>query len=121
MHRMVQAEQFAIAHPPSSADRNGLLSVFEGWIGRETAAFALPPSQSVPVVYGPPDAGILDLPQLSEDIPVYRPLAAVAASPWHGQVAIWRSASLDGLSLFATTAVPAKFGSLAATLGAGPP
>ena len=29
-------------------------------------------------------------------------MAAVAASPWYGQAAIWRSASLDGFSLFCT-------------------
>ena len=171
----VQAEQFAIAHPPATADRNARRALFEAWIGRETATFALPPSRLaldptdvvsiendgrsldfaltqiadgearrveasrrdqtvyglpegpsrgvstvVPVVYGPPDAEILDLPQLSEDIPAYRPLAAVAASPWYGQAAIWRSASLDGFSLFSTASVPAQFGTLAATLAAGP-
>ncbi len=77
-------------------------------------------STVVPVVYGPPDAEILDLPQLSEDIPAYRPLAAVAASPWYGQAAIWRSASLDGFSLFSTASVPAQFGTLAAGLAVGP-
>ncbi len=171
----VQAEQFAIAHPPANADRNARRALFEAWIGRETATFALPPSSLaldptdvvviendgrnlefavtqiadtearrvdaarsdrsvyalaegpargvstvVPVVYGPPDAAILDLPQLSEDVAAYRPLAAVAASPWYGQAAIWRSPSLDGFSLFATAAVPAQFGTLAAALGAGP-
>lgn len=72
------------------------------------------------MVYGPPDAEILDLPQLSEDVAAYRPLAAVAASPWYGQAAIWRSASLDGFSLFSTASVPAQFGTLAASLAAGP-
>lgn len=171
----VQAEQFAIAHPPASADRNARRSLFEAWIGRETATFALPPSRlaldptdvvsiandgrtldfaltqiadgearrmeatkrdqalyglsegpsrgvstTVPVVFGPPEAEILDLPQLSEDVLPYRPMAAVMASPWYGQAAIWRSASLDGFSLFATAAVPAQFGILAAPLAAGP-
>ena len=41
----VQAEQFAIAHPPASADRNARRALFEAWIGRETATFALPPSR----------------------------------------------------------------------------
>ena len=72
------------------------------------------------MVYGSPDAEILDLPQLSEDVAAYRPLATVAASPWYGQAAIWRSASLDGFSLFTTAGVPAQFGSLAAALAAGP-
>ena len=171
----VQAEQFAIAHPPATADRNARRALFEAWIGRETATFALPPSRLaldptdvvaiendgrsldfaltqiadgearkveaarcdqtvyglpegpsrgvstvVPVVYGPPDAEILDLPQLSEDVAAYRPLAAVAASPWYGQAAIWRSASLDGFSLFTTAGVPAQFGTLAAALAARP-
>lgn len=171
----VQAEQFAIAHPPATADRNARRALFEAWIGRETATFALPPSrlaldptdvvsiendgrsldfaltqiadgearrveasrrdQTVyglpegpsrgvstvaPVVFGPPDADILDLPQLTEDVPAYRPLAAVAASPWYGQAAIWRSASLDGFSLFSTASVPAQFGTLAAVLPTGP-
>lgn len=171
----VQAEQFAIAHPPASADRNARRALFEAWIGRETATFALPPSRlaldptdvvsiendgrsldfalsqitdgearrveasrrdqtvyglpegpsrgvstAVPVVYGPPDAEILDLPQLSEDVAAYRPFAVVAASPWYGQAAIWRSASLDGFSLFSTASVPAQFGTLAAALASGP-
>jgi hypothetical protein len=171
----VQAEQFAIAHPPATADRNARRALFDAWIGRETATFALPPSRlaldptdvvsvendgrsldfaltqiadgearrveasrrdqtvyglpegpsrgvstAVPVVYGPPDAEILDLPQLSEDIPAYRPLVAVAASPWYGQAAVWRSASLDGFSLFSTASVPAQFGTLAAALAVGP-
>ena len=77
-------------------------------------------STAVPVVYGPPDAEILDLPQLSEDVAAYRPLAAVSASPWYGQAAIWRSASQDGFSLFSTVSVPAQFGTLAAALPSGP-
>ena len=171
----VQAEQFAIAHPPATADRNARRALFEAWIGRETATFVLPPSRlaldptdvvsiandgrslefaltqiadgearrmeatrrdqalyglaegpsrgvstTVPVVFGPPDAVFLDLPQLSEDVPAYRPFVAVAASPWYGQAAIWRSASLDGFSLFATAAVPVQFGTLAAPLASGP-
>jgi hypothetical protein len=47
-------------------------------------------------------------------------LAAVAASPWYGQAAIWRSASLDGFSFFSTAIVPAQFGTLAAALANGP-
>ncbi len=164
-----------VTHPPATADRNARRALFEAWIGRETATFALPPSRlaldptdvvaienggrsldfaltqiadgearrveasrrdqtvydlpegpsrgvstTVPVVYGPPDAEILDLPQLSEDVAAYRPLAAVAASPWYGQAAIWRSASLDGFSLFSTASVPAQFGTLAAALASGP-
>lgn len=171
----VAAEQFAIAHPPSAADRNARRALLEAWVGRETATFALPPSRlaldptdmvtlshdgrdldfvltkiadstvrridavrhdtaiyglaegpargtapAIPTVFGPPEAVILDLPQLSEDLPAWRPLAAVAASPWYGRAAIWRSASLDGFSLFATGQVPAQMGVLADALGAGP-
>ncbi|MBU9710138.1 glycoside hydrolase/phage tail family protein, partial [Paenibacillus sp. AK121] len=77
-------------------------------------------STDVPVVFGPPDVEILDLPQLSEDVPAHRPLAAVSASPWYGQAAIWRSASLDGFSLFATADLSAQFGVLAVALPSGP-
>ena len=77
-------------------------------------------STTVPVVFGPPDAEILDLPQLSEDVPAHRPLAAVVASPWYGTAAIWRSATLDGFGLFATAGLSAQFGVLAAPLASGP-
>ena len=75
---------------------------------------------AIPTVFGPPDAVILDLPQLSEDVPAWRPLAAVTASPWYGRAAIWRSASMDGFSLFARAQVPAQMGVLADALAAGP-
>ncbi len=48
----VQAEQFAIAHPPATADRNARRALFEAWIGRENATFALPPSR---LALGPTD------------------------------------------------------------------
>lgn len=171
----ILSEQFAIAHPAAEADRNARRALLETWIGRETAAFALPPSRlaldptdsvaiehdgrrlayvltriadgearkvearrtdaaawslargptrppvvTVPTVFGPPEAIFLDLPQLSEGMPAHRPLVAVAAAPWYGSAAVWRSASLDGFELFETVEAPARIGALAAPLGPGP-
>ncbi len=41
----IRAEQFPIAHPAELADRNARRALLEDWVGREEAAFALPPSR----------------------------------------------------------------------------
>lgn len=45
---------------------------------------------------------------------------AIAATPWYGTAAVWRSAGLDGFELFETVEVPARIGALAEPLGPGP-
>ena len=41
----IRAEQFPIAHPAELADRNARRALLQDWVGREEAAFALPPSR----------------------------------------------------------------------------
>jgi hypothetical protein len=147
----------------------------EAWIGRETAAFRLPPSRlaldpvdvirlahdgrevefrlvsvadaevrgieavrqdravhdlppgeprptslASPVVFGTPEVVILDLPQISEDQPAHRPLIAAHASPWPGEIAVFRSPSTDGFTLLTTFDGRARIGTLAFDLWPGP-
>jgi hypothetical protein len=48
---------------------------------------------------------MLDLPQMTEDQPAHRPLIAAHASPWPGEMAVFRSASTDGFELLTPSAV----------------
>jgi len=70
-------------------------------------------SAPAPTVYGPPEAVIMDLPWINQDIPAWRPYAAIYASPWYGRAAIYRSATQDGFSLIDTMGRPARMGRLA--------
>lgn len=72
------------------------------------------------VVYGSPAVALLDLPQLTDDAVPYRPWAAVAAAPWYGTAAIWRSPASDGFTLHATASLPAQMGITQSPLNAGP-
>jgi hypothetical protein len=45
------------------------------------------------MVFGAPDVTLIDLPQLAEDQPAYRPMAATHAVPWPGELAVFRSPS----------------------------
>ncbi len=62
----------------------------------------------------------MDLPQLSDDVPAYRPYAAMFADPWYGTGAVWWSATDSGFQLLDTIGAPACMGGLAADLSAGP-
>ncbi|WP_442976784.1 GTA baseplate fiber-binding domain-containing protein, partial [Rubrimonas sp.] len=77
-------------------------------------------SLSKAVVFGAPEAVILDLPQLTEDQPAHRPLIAAHAVPWPGEIAVFRSPSTDGFDLLTTFGSRARIGTLVTDLYAGP-
>jgi hypothetical protein len=161
--------------PPEEAERRCRRALMEAWVGRETAAFRLPPSRlaldpadvvtldhdgrSLPlrlistadaeargievvrqdraiydlppgqarasslsraVVFGAPDAVLMDLPQLTEDQPAHRPLIAAHAVPWPGEIAVFRSPSTDGFELLTIFGTRARMGTLVSDLFAGP-
>ncbi len=60
---------------------------------------------AAPPALGPVQAFVLDLPALSADDPVALAHLAVAADPWPGTVAVWRSG--DGQSFARAAALPA--------------
>lgn len=171
----IASESFPMAIPPEEAERRCRRALMEAWIGRESAAFRLPPSRlaldpaavirpahdgrevefrlvsvadaeargieavrqdraaydlpprdprpaslASPVVFGTPEAVMLDLPQISEDQPAHRPLIAAHASPWPGEIAVFRSASTDGFALLTTFGSRARIGTLAFDFFPGP-
>ena len=95
-------------------------------VRQDRAAYDLPPgdprpaSLASPVVFGTPEVVMLDLPQISEDQPAHRPLIAAHASPWPGEIAVFRSASTDGFNLLTTFGSRARIGTLAFDLFPGP-
>ncbi|MFN3576341.1 MAG: glycoside hydrolase TIM-barrel-like domain-containing protein, partial [Tabrizicola sp.] len=95
-------------------------------VRQDRAAYDLPPgnprpaSLSSPVVFGMPEVVMLDLPQISEDQPAHRPLIAAHATPWPGEIAVFRSASTDGFNLLTTFGSRARIGTLAFDFFPGP-
>ena len=95
-------------------------------IRQDRAAYDLPPgaprpaSLIPPVVFGAPLALIMDLPQLREDHTPHYPLVAAHATPWPGQMAVFRSPDQDGFELLTTFSGRARVGELAADLYSGP-
>jgi hypothetical protein len=95
-------------------------------IRQDRTALDLPPGDARPanlarpVVFGTPDVVFLDLPQLDAEVPAHRPWIATDARPWPGQLAVVRSAGLDGFALVATVDARARMGRLAAQLFPGP-
>ncbi|SDL03948.1 Putative phage tail protein [Meinhardsimonia xiamenensis] len=89
-------------------------------------AYDLPPGPArqsavaTPAVFGAPAMRILDLPQLREDIPAHRPWVVADASPWPGEMAVFRSLTLDGWTLNRTVTRRARLGRLGSDLYAGP-
>jgi len=171
----IASESFPMAVPPEEAERRCRRALMEAWVGRETAAFRLPPSRlaldpadvvmlahdgrSVPlrlvsiadadargieavrqdratydlppgdpraasltraVVFGAPEAVLLDLPQLTEDQPAHRPMVAAHAVPWPGEMAVFRSPSTDGFELLTSFGTRARIGALVSDFFAGP-
>ena len=171
----IASEIFPMAVPPEEAERRCRRALMEAWVGRETAAFRLPPSRlaldpadairlahdgrlvdlrlvsiadaeargieavrqdratyDLPpgdpraasltraVVFGAPDAVLMDLPQLTEDQAAHRPLIAAHAIPWPGEMAVFRSPSTDGFDLLTTFGSRARIGTLVSDLYAGP-
>jgi len=95
-------------------------------VRQDRAAYDLPPGDPRPVsltrsvVFGAPDAVLLDLPQLSEDQPAHRPMVAARAVPWPGEMAVFRSPSTDGFALLTTFGSRARIGTLVSDFHAGP-
>ena len=171
----IASECFPMAVPPEEAERRCRRALMEAWVGRETAAFRLPPSRlaldpadairlahdgrlvdlrlvsiadaeargieavrqdratyDLPpgdpraasltraVVFGAPDAVLMDLPQLTEDQPAHRPFVAAHAVPWPGEMAVFRSPSTDGFELLTTFGSRARIGALVSDFYAGP-
>jgi hypothetical protein len=79
-----------------------------------------PSSLSKAVVFGAPEVVLLDLPKLTEGQPAHRPLIATHATPWPGEMAVFRSPSTDGFELLTTFGGRARIGTLASDLYAGP-
>ena len=95
-------------------------------VRQDRAVYDLPPgdprpaSLSTPTVFGAPDVVLLDLPQLREDQPAHWPFVAAHATPWPGEMAVFRSAATDGFALLTTFGSRARIGVLAANFYAGP-
>ncbi|MFC3704302.1 glycoside hydrolase TIM-barrel-like domain-containing protein [Devosia honganensis] len=93
---------------------------------QDREAYDLPPGAPRPaalskaVVFGAPEAVLLDLPQLSENQPAHRPFAAAHAVPWPGQMAVFRSPSTDGFELLTSFGTRARIGVLAFDFWSGP-
>jgi hypothetical protein len=83
-------------------------------------AIPAPSSLTQAVVFGAPDAVLMDLPQLTEDQPAHRPLVAAHAVPWPGEMAVFRSPSTDGFELLTTFGSRARIGTLVSDFYAGP-
>jgi GTA TIM-barrel-like domain/Putative phage tail protein len=105
----------------ADADARGLEAVRQ-----DREAYDLPPGAPRPsalskaVVFGAPEAVLLDLPQLTEDQPAHRPFAAAHAVPWPGEIAVFRSPSTDGFDLLTSFGTRARLGTLAFDLSSGP-
>ena len=95
-------------------------------IRADARIYDLPPGQTRPArlptlaAFAPAEAALMDLPQLTDAIPPHRPYASVFATPWYGTAAVWRSADTSGFQLLETIGAPARMGTLAADLPAGP-
>jgi hypothetical protein len=95
-------------------------------VRQDRATYDLPPgdpraaSLTRAVVFGAPDAVLMDLPQLTEDQPAHRPFAAAHAVPWPGEIAVFRSPSMDGFELLTTAQSRARIGMLVSDFYAGP-
>ena len=79
-----------------------------------------PSSVSKAVVFGAPEVVLLDLPQLTEDQPAHRPFVAAHAVPWPGEMAVFRSPSMDGFELLTTFGGRARIGTLVSDFYPGP-
>ncbi|MTH64886.1 baseplate multidomain protein megatron [Paracoccus shanxieyensis] len=95
-------------------------------VRQDREAYDLPPGAPRPstlsqaVVFGAPEAVLLDLPQLTEDQAAHRPFAAAHAVPWPGELAVFRSPSTDGFDLLTTFDSRARIGTLVSDFYAGP-
>jgi hypothetical protein len=74
---------------------------------------------ATPASYGPPLAVFLDLPLLKGDETPYAPRVAVAADPWPGGIAFWKSATGAGFSFDRAVTRQATIGRTVSALGPG--
>jgi hypothetical protein len=72
-----------------------------------------------PSIAGRPEVILLDLP-VAHGAPPGLQYLAVAADPWPGAMAVWRSADGTGFALHATIEVPALIGRTTSALAPGP-
>ncbi|WP_258547014.1 glycoside hydrolase/phage tail family protein [Phaeobacter gallaeciensis] len=95
-------------------------------VHQDRAAYDMPPgsprpsSLLSPVVFGTPEAVLLDLPQLTEDQAAHRPMVAAHAVPWPGEMAVFRSPSTDGFELLTSFGGRARMGALVSDFYSGP-
>ncbi len=105
----------------ADADARGIEAVRQ-----DREAYDLPPGAPRPsalsqaVVFGAPEAVLLDLPQITEDQAAHRPFAAAHAVPWPGEIAVYRSPSTDGFDLLTTFGTRARIGALVSDFFVGP-
>jgi hypothetical protein len=105
----------------ADADARGIEAVRQ-----DREAYDLPPGAPRPsalsqaVVFGAPEAVLLDLPQLTEDQPAHRPFAASHAVPWPGEIAVFRSPSTDSFELLTSFGTRARLGTLVSDFYPGP-
>jgi hypothetical protein len=92
----------------------------------EPAIFRATPVRAVPsrprstrIVPGPPEAILLTLAAAPSD-PAPLQYLAVAAEPWPGAIAVWRSADGAGFTLLDVVDLPAVIGRTLSPLSAGP-
>lgn len=105
----------------ADADARGIEAVRQDREAYDLAPGASRPSAlSQAVVFGAPEAVLLDLPQLIEDQAAHRPFAAAHAVPWPGEIAVFRSPSTDGFELLTTFGTRARIGTLVSDFYAGP-
>jgi len=95
-------------------------------VRQDRASYDLPPGDpraaalTRAVVFGAPEALLLDLPQLTEDQPAHRPFVAAHAVPWPGAMAVLRSPATDGFELLTSSGSRARIGTLVSDFHAGP-
>ncbi len=94
-------------------------------VRQDRAAYDLPPGdprrpRCQSVIFGTPEVVMLDIPQINENVAAHRPLIAAHASPWPGEIAVFRSASTDGFNLQTTFGSRARIGTLAFDFFPGP-
>lgn len=95
-------------------------------VRQDRFAYDLPPGSSraaslaSPTTFGPPATFFMNLPQLADATPAYQPFIAADASPWPGNLALYRSPTTNGYALLSSLNRRAITGVLAFDFYAGP-
>jgi len=93
----------------------------EGYFTPAVAALDSAPEPELPAVPGPVSALILDLPIADGGAEDHWPHLAASASPWPGEVSVYRSPQEADFSLVASLRAPAFVGTLLSPLAPGMP